>query len=488
MNSKTIIWGLALLAAGQPAIAAPAPHKKPAAKAAKSVVGDWGGTLHVSGIDLRLVLHFVRQAGGGLTGRVDSLDQNARGIPFSVVRQTGRKVHAESAAIHGTYNGTLAASGKTITGTWTQGVPLTLTLTRLTSATAANFGKDNRPQNPKPPFPFTVKNVTFPGGAAGVTLAGTLTLPPGNGPFPAAVLIAGSGPNDRDETIFGHKPFWVLADNLTRRGITVLRYDKRGVGQSTGSYALATSREFADDAQAATVYLQTLPQIASRKIGLIGHSEGGLIAPMVAAKSPDIAYLVLLAGTGVPGRQILMEQGALINKAMGMSSADSAKSQAVQSEALTIAAQETDPAAARVKVSALLHRAVAAMTAGEKKQLGSPEAFIQAQTQFAASPWMHFFLIYDPVPTLKQVRCPVLALDGSLDMQVPSAENLAAIAASLKAGGNPDVTTQELPGLNHLFQTAKTGSPAEYAHIEETLAPVVLTTVGDWITARTAGR
>ncbi|MDQ2799615.1 MAG: alpha/beta fold hydrolase [Armatimonadota bacterium] len=494
MNTHAMIWGAALLIAGSALAAAPGQHQKPAAKkpapvkAAMSAVGDWGGTLHVNGTDLRLVLHFVRKTGGGLTGRLDSLDQNARGIPFSIVRQSGRKVHVEAAVIHGTYDGTLTASGKTMAGTWTQGVPLPLTLTRLTAASAAIFGKDNRPQEPKPPFPYTVKTVTFPGGAAGVTLAGTLTQPPGDGPFPAAVLIAGSGPNDRDETILGHKPFWVLADSLTRRGIAVLRYDKRGIGQSTGLYAEATSQNFAQDAQAAADYLKMLPQIAPRKIGLIGHSEGGLIAPMVAAKSPDIAYIVLLAGTGVPGEQILLEQSALISKVMGIGEAKIAKNQALRKEMFDLIAQEPDLAVARTKVSALLHQAVATMTADEKKQIGNPEAFIQVQMQFAASPWMHFFLTYDPAPTLKQVRCPVLALDGSLDLQVPPAENLAAIAAALKAGGNTDVTTQELPGLNHLFQTAKTGSPSEYAHIEETIAPVVLTTVGDWIMARTAGK
>lgn len=491
MNTQAMIWGAALLIAGSALAAAPGQHQKPASKksmpvkAAMSAVGDWGGTLHVSGTDLHLILHFVRKTGGGLTGRLDSLDQNARGIPFSVVRQSGRKVYAEAAVIHGTYDGVLAASGKTIAGTWRQGVPLPLTLTRMTTASAAAFGKSNRPQEPKPPFPYAVKNVTFPGGASGVTLAGTLTQPPGSGPFPAAVLIAGSGPNDRDETILGHKPFWVLADSLTRRGIAVLRYDKRGVGQSTGRYGAATSRDFAQDAQAAADYLQTLPQIAPHKIGLIGHSEGGAVAPMVAAKDADIAYIVLLAGTGVPGRQILMEQGALISKAAGMSDADMATSGALRKEMITLTAQEPDPAVARSKVEAVLRQALAAMPAVQKKAIGPPELFIQTQSAIMVSPWMRFFLTYDPAPTLKQVRCPVLALDGSLDMQVPPDENLAAIAAALKAGGNTDVTTQELPGLNHLFQTAKTGSPSEYARIEETMAPVVLTTVGDWITAHT---
>jgi fermentation-respiration switch protein FrsA (DUF1100 family) len=488
-------WGLlcaaALLFAGQtiPAGAAAKIGPKPAPKKTSSIVGDWKGTLAVGGgISLHLVVHFVKQTGGGLTGSLDSLDQNARGIPFSLVRQTGPKVHAESALIHATFDGALAASGKTVTGTWSQGTPLPLILTRITAAQAAMLGPPQRPQNPKPPYPYTVQNVTFPGGASGVILGGTLTVPPGTGPFPAAVLIAGSGPNDRDETILGHKPFWILADSLTRRSLAVLRYDKRGIGQSKGSYATATSQDFAADAQAAAAWLRTAPSVDARKVGLIGHSEGGLIAPLVAVQDPSTAFIVLLAGTGVPGDRILSEQSALIGNAMGMPAADITRNQAAQNELFGLFKEEKDPAVARTKAAASLRWMLAAMPLDKRKAVGAPEAFIQTQLSALASPWMRYFITYDPAPTLKQVRCPVLALDGSLDLQVPPEENLAAISAALKAGGNTDVTTQELPGLNHLFQTAKTGSPSEYAQIDETLAPVVSTTIGDWILAHTSGK
>jgi pimeloyl-ACP methyl ester carboxylesterase len=459
------------------------------AKAAAGVAGDWSGTLNAGGVQLRLVVHFTPKPGGGLAGTLDSIDQpGSNGLPFSLVRQTGAMVHAESALIHAVFDGTLDGAGKTITGHWTQTVPLPLTLTRMTAAMRAALGRNDRPQEPKPPYPYTSEDVSFPGGAAGVTLAGTLTLPLAstgeNGPSPAAVLISGSGPNDRDETILRHKLFLVLADSLTRRGIAVLRYDKRGIGKSTGSYAQATSADFAADAGAAFAYLRTRPQVNARKIGLIGHSEGGLIAPMVAAKSPDVAFLVLLAGTGIPGERIIAEQSALIGHAEGASDADVAKSQVMEKKLLAVAAHETDPAAARTQIQALMRQAMATMTPAQKKTMGDPAPLIRAQSAALASPWFHFFLTYDPAPTLKQVHCPVLALDGSLDLQVPPSENLAAIGAALKAGGAADVTTTELPGLNHLFQTAKTGSPSEYGRIEETLAPVLLTTVGDWIAAR----
>ena len=473
---------LPLTAQAKPPKAAPKP--KAPAKAATSVAGDWSGALNVGGTQLRLVVHFIKQPGGGLAGTVDSLDQGANGIPFSLVRQTGGKVHAEASVIKAVYDGTLDPAGKTITGRWTQSIPLSLTLTRMTAAMRAALLQNDRPQEPKPPYPYTASDVTFPGGVGGVTLAGTLTVPPGDGPFPAAVLIAGSGPNDRDETILRHKLFLVLADSLTRRGIAVLRYDKRGISRSTGNYALATSRDFADDAQAAFTYLKAQPHVNAAKVGLIGHSEGGLIAPMVAAKSPDVAFLVLLAGTGVSGERIIAEQSALIGKAEGASDSDVAQSQVLEKKLLTVAARETDPAAAKTQIAVLMSQALALLTPAQKKKIGDAGPLLQAQSAALVSPWFRYFLTYDPAPTLEQVHCPVLALDGSLDLQVPPAENLTAIAAALKAGGNTAVTTTELPGLNHLFQTAKTGSPSEYGTIQETMAPALLAAVGDWVGAR----
>ena len=487
--NKTVSLAALVMAAlsAWPLTAQAKPAKAPAkAKATPSAVGDWSGTLNAGGTQFRLVFHFTPKPGGGLAGTLDSLDQDTNGLFFSLVRQTGAKVRAEALALNAVYEGTLDPAGKTITGHWVQFTLFPLTLTRITAAPRTALLQNDRPQEPKPPFPYTSTDVSFPGGAAGAVLAGTLTLPPpsaGPGPFPAAVLIAGSGPNDRDETILRHKLFLVLADDLTRRGVAVLRYDKRGVGKSTGSYALATSRDFAEDAQAAFAYLKTQPHINAAKVGLIGHSEGGLIAPMVAAKSPTVAFLVLLAGPGYPGERIIAEQAALIGKAEGASDADVALSQVLEKKLLAVAATEADPLAARTQIAALLAQSLAALTPAQKKKIGNTGPLLQAQSAALVSPWFHYFLTYDPAPTLRQVHCPVLALDGSLDLQVPPAENLAAIGAALKAGGNADVTTTELPGLNHLFQTAKTGSPSEYGTIEETVAPALLKTVGDWVGA-----
>ena len=435
-----------------------------AQKPSTPLTGNWTGSLNVSGMPLRIVVHFMPKPDGTLTATFDSPDQNALGLTFSAATLTGQMVHLDAPNIGASYEGTLNAPKKTITGRWTQnGNSLPLTLTKTDHVTALD-----RPQEPHPPFPYTSADVTFPGGAAGVTLAGTLTTPPGTGPFPAAVLISGSGPNRRDESILGHKPFLLLADTLTRRGVAVLRYDKRGIGRSTGSYARATSADFAADAEAAVRFLQTQTVIDPKRIGLIGHSEGGLIAPLVASENPDdIAFAVLLAGPAMNGEKILLAQAALIAKADGVSSADIKRNAAASKTLFDLAAQQP-PAVVQVKAQKII---LAALTPKEKKELGNPVKFAKMQTQTILLPWFRYFLVYNPLPALQKTRCPVLALDGSKDLQVPPAEDLALIGQALKSGGNKNVTIKELPDLNHLFQTCVTGSPSEYAKISENDGP-----------------
>lgn len=441
--------------------------------------GDWTGSLSVSGTTLHLVMHFAPKPDGTLAATFDSPDQGAMGLPFSAAKVTGQAVHLEAASIGGSFDGTLDTAGKTLTGNWKQGggtLPLTLTKTD-------HVPTPDRPQEPHPPFPYAVRDVTFPGGAVGVTLAGTLTLPPGTGPFPAVVLIAGSGRVDRDETGFGHKIFLLLADTLTRRGIAVLRYDKRGVSKSTGSYALATTADFAADADAAVNFLKTQAVTDPKRIGLLGHSEGGVIAPLVASAHPaDIAFVVLLAGPGMIGEKILLAQQVLAGKAEGATDADIQKNATVSKKVFDLDAQEPNPAVFQAKAQKII---LAALTPEDKKEVGDPVQFAQKQIHTFLSPWFRYFLTYDPRPALEKTRCPVLALDGSKDVQVPPAEDLALIGQALLTGGNTDVTIRELPNLNHLFQTCTTGSPLEYAKIPETMAPVALTTIGDWIAAET---
>jgi len=438
------------------------------------LTGNWTGSLNVSGTTLHLVCHFTPKPDGALSGTFDSLDQGAMGLSFSAVRVTGQTVHLEASSIGASFDGEVDAAGRTLTGHWMQGgnsLPLTLTRTDHVA------GLD-RPQEPKPPFPYTATNVTFPGGESGVTLAGTLTTPPGTRPFPVVVLIAGSGRVDRDETAFGHKIFLLLADTLTRRGIAVLRYDKRGAGQSTGNYALATTRDFAADADAAVNFLKTQSAIDPKRIGLLGHSEGGVIAPLVASEHPaNIAFVVLLAGPGMNGEKITLAQQVLIGKAEGASDADIQENTVASKTLFDLDAKEP-PAVFQAKAQKII---LTALTPKEKKEIGDPVQFANKQVRPFLSPWFRYFLTYDPRPALEKTRCPVLALDGSKDLQVPPAEDLALIGQALLLSGNTNVTIQELPNLNHLFQTCRTGSPSEYAKITETMAPSALAVIGDWV-------
>jgi fermentation-respiration switch protein FrsA (DUF1100 family) len=346
------------------------------------------------------------------------------------------------------------------------GSPLPLTLKRIKDQSELEL---RRPQNPVKPYPYREEDVTYTIKAAGNTLAATLTVPPGKGPFPAVLLIVGSGPHDRDESLMGHKPFLVLSDYLTRKGIVVLRADKRGVGKSTGDYATATTADFAADAEAGVAFLKSRPEVDPHKIGLIGHSEGGIIAPLAAVADPDVAFIVLMAGSGVPGDQIIVEQARLIAEAGGETKEKAAADAEKERETLALVETEKDPAA--------LNKLLGIKLAAE----GVPDAQIAAQTKALTSPWIRYFLTYDPATALRKLTCPVLALSGEKDLQVPPAQNLPAIRKALEESGNKHVEVDELPGLNHLFQTAKTGSPSEYAQIEETMSPVALDKIAAWI-------
>jgi pimeloyl-ACP methyl ester carboxylesterase len=342
-----------------------------------------------------------------------------------------------------------------------------------------------RPQEPAKPFPYSEELVSYENKKAGVKLAATLTLPRGTAPFPAVLLITGSGPQDRDETILGHKPFLVLADYLTRRGIAVLRADDRGVGQSTGSFSTATTADFAEDVQAGVEYLSLRKEVNPRQIGLIGHSEGGLIAPMLAARLNSIAFIVMLGGQGQPGEEVLYAQGQEILKVLGASAEELATQRDLQKRLFALVKTETDSGTLDRKVRAILDEHVSKLSDEKKKERAALKAGLQAQVRMLESPWLRFFISYDPRPALRKVRCPVLALAGAKDLQVPPEANLREIDQALREGGNKDYTVKLLPQLNHLFQTCTTGSLAEYAKIDETLCPAVLETIADWITKHT---
>lgn len=443
--------------------------------------GIWDGTLKVPGAELRVLFKIRREEDGSLSATLDSLTQGVKGIPVSSVTQDGRHVVMESKAISGTFEGELNEQGTELEGTWKQaGQALPLKLVRIEREPELS-----RPQDPKKPYPYREELVVFENAKDATRLAGTLTLPEGKGPFPAVVLITGSGAQDRDESLMGHRPFLVLADHLTRKGIAVLRYDDRGVGGSTGSVFNATLEDTAEDVMAAMALLRGRPEIDGKKIGLLGHSEGGIVAPLAASRSADVAFVIMLAGTGVTGEEILVSQGGLVPAAEGADKETISQAVAAQRKALEILKTETDPAALQEKLRAALAEAFQPLVASQSLSEEAAKAAIEAQVKLVATPWFQSFFRYDPRPALRQVKCPVLALNGERDVQVDPKLNLPEIEKALKEGGNADVTVKELAGLNHLFQTCQTGAVSEYGSIEETIAPAVLEMISNWILEHT---
>jgi uncharacterized protein len=429
--------------------------------------GAWMGTLDTGTIKLRVVFHIVN-TNDGLKATLDSIDQGVKGMPTSAVTRDGASLKIEAKNIGGVFEGKIAADLSAIDGTWTQGGGTRpLVLKRITDKDSADL-EPKRPQNPKKPYPYREEDVSYENKVQNVALAATITIPQGKGPFPGVVLITGSGPQDRDETLLGHKPFLVLSDYLTRHGIVVLRADDRGTGKSTGVFATATTADFATDTEAGIAYLKTRAEVDPHKIGLIGHSEGGVIAPMIAARNKDVAFIVMMAGTGVPGDQVIVAQGEAIEIASGKKPDEAAKNAERQREIIHLVETEKDETVLEKELR-------------EKMTGDVPEAQIGMEIKQMTSPWFRYFLTYDPATALRKVTCPVLVLNGSLDKQVLPDQNLPAIRKALQEAGNTHFEIDELPGLNHLFQTAKTGSPAEYAQIEETMSPVALEEMAGWI-------
>lgn len=442
---------------------------------AQDITGQWHGTLRVQGVELPLVFH-VSLEDSTYGAKMDSPAQQAFSIPASTATFEDATLTIEIAALRAEYRGRYGPDG--IEGVFIQsGQSFPLSLTRNPVEKQAPF----RPQEPKPPYPYHSEEVRFPSEGGQVELAGTLTLPAGKQKFPAAILISGSGPQNRDEELMTHKPFLVLADHLNRNGIAVLRYDDRGFAQSTGNHGNATTVDFANDVRAAIAYLNTRKEIDPAQIGLIGHSEGGLIAPMVAADT-DLAFIVLLAAPGVPGSQVLLRQMELISRAHGMDEERIQSASRINQHIFELFGQYGDDGSFESRLEGYLKEV---LTADSLISEGVHEAeFIAGQVAQFRSPWMRFFLTYDPVDALKRVKCPVLALNGGKDVQVAPG-NLAVIEHAVRQGGNANVTVKEFPEMNHLFQTCTTGAIDEYAAIEQTIDPSVLAEIAGWVLKQT---
>lgn len=446
--------------------------------AQKAFEGAWSGILKIQTMELGLVFN-IKDNNGQLEATMDSPNQGAKGIPVKSVTTNKDSIYIEMPEIQLVYKGALLDPSN-IKGSFTQrGQAFDLDLSKTLTL------KNNRPQEPQAPFPYQEEKISFDNKAAGIQLSGTLTLPQGKGPFPAIVLVSGSGPQDRDETLLGHKPFLVLADYFTRNGYAVLRYDDRGVAQSGGTFEGATSADFATDAWAAVQFLQTRKEINKKRIGVMGHSEGGMIATKLAAGHKDLAYIVMLAGPGLRGDQILLQQQELIAKGSGVPDSTIRQSVAANKNIYDIInAGDKDPKITEQKLRRYLNN--------EFKEGRLPyepgtekDSVVNTYIQAVSDPWMTYFIQYDPQPDLAKIKIPVLALIGAKDHQVLPEFNIPALKSAFAKGNNKKATVLELEGLNHLFQEAKTGMPQEYSSIEQTFSPAAMKTILDWLNKQT---
>lgn len=481
LSLTLLMLRIALFADGQ-APATPPASARGAAAATADWAGDWGGTLDAGIARMPIVFHIIAEPQGGYAAKMDSPEQNVMGIPVTTTRIAGRRVTMTVGNGAGVYKGELAPDGQSIQGTWAQGgrkYPL-----ELKRGVAA--APPRRPQEPKPPFPYDSEEVTFKNPTGGHALAGTLTMPKSGRPLAALILITGSGPQDRDSTISAHKPFWVLADQLARNGIAALRYDDRGIGKSGGDFGSAKTSDFASDAAAAVAFLKSRSEIDASRIGLLGHSEGGLAAPIAATDSKDVSFVVLLAAPAVPGEKVIYRQTEAILHAAGQPRETIAREMGLQKALFTIVRESASAAAAVEPMTAALGEYYEETPPAARGQLGERDKFISAQIASVNNEWFRNFLTFDPRPTLARLKCPVLALTGEKDLQVIPAQNLPEIEKALQSAGNTRVTVRELPGLNHLFQHAKTGAPTEYGEIEETLSPEVPNLIAEWVRSVTA--
>jgi uncharacterized protein len=444
------------------------------------LAGSWLGALEIPGGKLRIVFHFSSE-GENITATMDSPDQDVRGIPVGEVTLDGDKVSVDVPVVSGGFEGRLLSDGNSIEGKWKQGgMDMSLLLNRVDSVEGPR-----RPQEPQPPFPYDSHELGFTNSKDDVYLGGTLTLPRGEGPFPAVVLVSGSGAQDRDESIAGHRPFFVLADYLTRRGVAVLRYDDRGVGESTGNISESTTQDFAGDVLAAIATLSRRSDIDDSRIGIIGHSEGGVVAAIAAASSDEVAFIIMMAGTGLPGEAIILMQGEMILRANGATEEVITQSRSLQRRLFDIVQRVEDAKEGVEAVKRELRRHIDTLDAEVRAGMGIPEnmvdAYIDMQAKQIYTPWFRNFLTLDPREWLRQVDIPVLALLGEKDLQVPAKVNFEAIEKALAEKRHPLSRVEILQGLNHLFQTAGSGSPNEYFTIEETIAELALDTMGEWL-------
>ncbi|UCG34407.1 MAG: alpha/beta hydrolase [Phycisphaerales bacterium] len=466
LTIKAIVLAMLLNpGAGDPASSVDSP-----AHDAGTIEGIWQGVVSYPGLDLRVVFKISRTSEGCLAAVMIQPDQGDHESPVSSLTFVDDRLHLKLPAAGTSFEGRLACDGSTIEGRWERGdVSLPLVLHRVTE-----ISKPHRPQTPTPPYPYEVLEVAYVNPLAPARLAGTVTLPREPPPYPAVILISGGGAQDRDNTILGHRPFLVMADHLTRRGIAVLRVDDRGVGSSTGDRSSATSADYADDALAGVAFLKTLANVDPRRIGLIGHSEGGIIAPLAAARSKDVAFVILLAAPGLPGQRYFDQYDESLGRSLGLPAETITRTRELHRRIYAVLKAEPDRDRAEQRLRVLFSEFHPDM----------PEQRVQVSLDRYLRPWYRFILSHDPSETLARLTCPVLAIFGEKDVQVPPEGNADAVRRAMAASGNADSRVEVLPNLNHFFQAATTGAPSEYGEIEQTIDPAVLDLIATWILDR----
>ncbi|MCR5038590.1 MAG: alpha/beta fold hydrolase [Bacteroidales bacterium] len=419
------------------------------------IEGYWKGQIDLGVQKLEMGFD-IKATDNGYSATLDVPGQGAKDIPVDETVFQNNRLQMTMSAMGASYSGEL--KDNIIEGEFSQrGMTFPLNLKRGEKET-----QHARPQDPQPPFDYRIEEVRLTNAKEGNTLTGTLTIPEGDGPFPALVLVSGSGQQNRDEELMNHRPFWVIADYLTRNGIAVLRYDDRGVGGSEGEVLNATSMDFSYDAEAAFDYLRSRKEVNAAQIGILGHSEGGIINFMVSARRPEVAFLVSLAGPAVDGIQLLKAQQAAILRASGMTEEAIQFSSNANAQMFDIIAASSD----RIEADSLLRQLL--------KGWGYSDELIEQTVGELASPWMYYFLKYDPTEAIVKTNCPALLLNGSKDLQVVASQNLPAYEKIISEYGKANMTLHEMPDLNHLFQHCETGSPNEYFNIDETISPEVL--------------
>lgn len=459
---------------------------------AQSITGNWEGALDANGTELTVVFHLAKDSAGKLTGTMDSPKQMAYGLKCSHVSLSGDSLLIEMKSFGGRYNGLLSTDKKTLTGNWSQG-GMTLPLDMKKTSDAAAVQEMKRPQTPVPPFKYFTEEVSYTNADNTITFGGTFTRPllwadkVKEMKYPVALLITGSGQQDRDETLFEHKPFAVIADHLAKHGIATLRVDDREKGKTTGRFMRSTTLDFAKDVEAGINYLQTRKDIDTKNIGLIGHSEGGMIAPMVAAKRKDVKFIILLAGPGVPIIDLMEQQSVDIALSNGVTQKELEAFRPLYKPVMQAAINETDSATAVKKITGLFTAwqnktdSVTVKNTTGVTDSASLAAFAASIISQVKQPWFRYFINFNPANYLSNVRCAVLALNGEKDIQVAAAPNLEAIRKIMVGKMVKTFKVMSLPGLNHLFQRCNTCTAQEYAQLEETFSPDALNIISNWI-------